>query len=483
MTDEKRCPACGKPTAGYVPCPHCGADPEARTTIKFALYLCLIVLAFGAVFFAMHLSTIEPQPIAIASIDRWLDYSYVWLEGVVSSGPQYGSTSITFDIYDGSGGTIKESSTRVEIYDPAFKQLISENRVPRVGDNVKLFGQLRVYLDGSTEIRVSTSGDLHLTRAQQVETTIGELRTSWGTEQSLMFKRVSLEGTITDVKPLGSAKIYTLEDNGVDLQMYVHNGLEAYQKKSLNLNVLQRIRVNAGVSQYRGQPQLAIADNDEISVLGTLPALEVPLENINSTMRDNFVRVGGKIVFVELEGERGSLTITNRYIWLDNRYTPRIWLEEDVYKLLRDNEKKLLKRGSEIELVGRVRSYAAGVGGVRIEFLGPQTPSLQAGTYEPPLVENFAAITNDNQGDLVKVIGTITNLENVPKVALPSDRKFTLQDNYGGTIKIYVPNFLFERMINPPVVGSKVQIIGKVTMDSGALAIRPGVVDDVRVVS
>lgn len=480
MTEEKICPACGKPTAGYVPCPHCGADPKVRVTIKFALFICLIILACGAIYLVMHLSTIEPQPIAIASIDSWMDYSYVRLNGVVSYGPQYSATSISFDIYDGSGATIDESSIKVEVYDPAFRQLMDENKVPRVGDNVKLFGQLRVFLDGSREIRVSLAEDLQLTKAEPVGTTIAELNESWNTEQSLRFKRVSLEGTITDVRPLSSAKIYTLEDNGVEMQMYVHNGLEAYRKKPLNLTVLQRIRVNAGASQYGGTPQLAISDNDEITVVpDTLLPLEVPLDEIDTTIRDNFVEVRGEIVFVELGGKSGNLEIEQRYLWLDNSHTPRIWLEEDVYKLLKDNEKSQLERGSEVELVGRVRSYTGGVNGVRIEFLGPQELDLQAGTYEPPLVENFAEITSDNLDNLVTVSGTIINIENVSSDQLPSDRKFTLENEYGGTIKIWVPNFLYERMVDPPSTWDNVQVVGKVITVDDEVVIRPGVMDDV----
>lgn len=480
---EKICPACGKPTAGYVPCPHCGADTRTRITIKLAMLLCAIVLAFGVVYFAMHLSTIEPQPTAIASIDSWMDYSYVWLEGAVSYGPQYSSTSISFEIYDGSGTTIDDSSIRVEVYDPAFKDLINENKVPRVGDNVKLFGQLRVYLDGSTEVRVSLSEDLQLTRAvQPLETTIAELKTSWGTDQSLMFSRVTLEGTVTGIRPLSSAKIYTLEDNttGVtkELEMYIHNGLETYiENEQLDLEVLQRVRVSAGVSQYRGTPQLAISDFDEITVIGSWSPIEVPLGSVDMTMFNNFVKVGGKIIFVEVVGESDSLGIQERYLWLDNKYNPIIQIDEDVYKLLSDNTEEQMRRGATIELVGRVYSYGTEV---RIKFIGPQEPSLQPGAYEPTLVENFAAIGSDNMDDLVTVRGIITYVENVARGQLPSDRRFTLEDNFGGNIKIWVPNTLYERMVDPTEVGDEIQVVGKVLTSGGIIAVQPGVLDDLQ---
>jgi len=478
MTEEKICPACGKPTAGYVPCPHCGADPKNRMSLKPAMIICVIALCLGAVFFVMHVRTAGAQPMLISDIDRWQDYNYVWIKGTVTSGPTLSPTTLVIYVQDDSGA----NPLRVEIYDPAIKTLIAENRVPTVGADATIFGQLRVFIDGSMELRVSKSSDVTAIKTQAIETSIPEILDSWSTRQGLeYYRQVTLEATIVNLRPLSSAKIYTLEDNsGNTIEMYVHNGLMYLENKTFDFRLLQRLRITAGASNYTTTPQLALSDYDDIEVIDTQSPIQVSLDNIDSTLVNEFVRVSGKVMFVEMMGESGSLLAESYNIWLDNQYNPRVLLDGDVYKLLSDNARQQLKRGAAAELTGKVSRYGATF---KIDLLGPPDLSLQSGTYEPPPVENVATIGISNLDNLVKVEGEIISEENIFRGLLPSDHEFVLQDMFGNNIKLFVTNTLYERMSYPPIVGDNVRVVGKVIQRGSWMAVQPGMLSDIEEVS
>jgi len=459
-----------------VPCPHCGADPKTRMSLKPAMIICVIALCLGAVFFVMHLNTLGVQPLLISDIDRWQDYNYVWIKGTVTSGPSVSPTSLVIYVQDNSGA----NPLRVEIYDPAFETLIAENRVPTVGDDATIFGQLRVFIDGSMELRVSKSSDVTANKAQPVETSISEIKNSWSTRQGLeYYRRVTLEATIVNLRPLSSAMIYTIEDNsGNTIEMYVHNGLMYLENKSFDFRLLQRLRITAGASNYGTTPQLALSDYDDIEVIGTQSPIQVSLDNIDSTLVNKFVRVGGKVIFVEMMGESSTLAVESYNIWLDNQYNPRVSLDGDVYKLLSDNARQQLKRGATAELTSRVSRYGSTF---KIDFIGPPDLSLQSGTYEPPLVENVATISPDNLDNLVKVEGQIVNDIPAFEGLLPSDHEFVLQDMFGNNIKLFVTNTIYERMSYPPIVGDNVRVVGKVIQRGSSMEVQPGMLSDIEV--
>lgn len=468
MEEEKRCPACGKPTAGYVPCPHCGADPSLRLSIKAVAALCIVALIIGSGYLILHVSTLGPRPMLIADINSWYDYASVWLEGTVISGPIIDDRSVSFDLSDGSG------DIEVNVYVPPG-ELKAQDKVPMVGDNALVFGMLRVYTD-SKEIRVQKVEDLQITPAQPVSTTIDELKSTWYDSQSLKYKRVTLEGMIVGMRTYYSAKVYTLQDNeNKDLDMYVHNGLVYVENRQLDLKLLQTIRVTAGALEYYG-PELALASYDDIEVIENGVPTSAGIENIDENMRGQFVRTGGRIIFVEMVGVSNSLGVQMRYFWLDSKDNPPVWISESIYKLLPDNTRELLRRGATAELTGRISSS----GELQIELVGPPELSLEDGVYEPPLVENVANISIDNLAEFVTVQGEVIASENVVAVAkIPSNWEFTLRDNFNENIKIWIPNTIYERMIEPPRVGDNLRVVGKVIKREGEIQVQPGLPSDV----
>jgi len=477
MTEEKICPACGKPTGGYIPCPHCGVDPRVKISIKHVWIFCMVVLGIGGGFFFLHLATSTVSPLPIASIDSWLDYSYAWIEGIVISGPKYDSTSFSFEVYDGSSQIEEEATINVEVYSPAFEELMAKNKIPRVGDNVLIFGQLRAPVGEDKEINLSFSEDLQITEASPENTTITEIRNSWGTDSSLLYHRVTVEGTITGINPYSSSKIYYISDGSSEIEVYLHNGLEAYvEKQSPPMQVLDRVRITAGLSRYINEPQLTVADYDEIEVLSRENIPEVSLSNINENYVDNYVQVSGQIIFVEMEGTQTDLEIQERTVWLDNIENPKITVDEDIFELLsRENQTKI-KRGAQLSLIVKVKSTSS------LTWVGPQTPTIENGEYTPPVIENFSQIDSNDVGQLVTLTGKVSEAASYSAGQdLPPHWTCSLQDNFGGTVTVYIPNFIYERLVTPPEEGDTLRIVGKVTNAEVGLVVQPGVMDDVEV--
>jgi DNA/RNA endonuclease YhcR with UshA esterase domain len=453
-------------------------DTKNRFTIKAVVMFCVLILGIGATYFLLHTSSMTANSVSITSIDDWLNYASVWIEGTVISGPQMDNRSIAFEVQDSSGGTIE-----VTVY-ISPQTLKSQGMIPMVGDNVKVFGMLRVYLDGSVESRVSEldvdqftgENKFQIIPTEAVETTILDVINTWHGSQSLRYKRVVLDGIITNVRALSSAKVYNLQDNeNTIVQLYVHNGLSYVENGELDLKLLQTVRVTAGASQYGSSPQLALSSYEDVQVLENGQITSVAIENVDNTFRGQFIRTSGKIVFVELTGESDSLAVQKWYFWLENKDCPEVWMWNSVYKLLSDETRALLARGSTAELAGQVSS----TGDLRIELVGPPELSLTAGTYEPTFVENVAEITSDNLGEFVTVQGTLTQIENVgAAVLLPYNRKLTLQDNLGELIEIMVSNTVYERLSEVPVVNENIRVVGKVISDSEEIQIQLGIEDD-----
>lgn len=479
MSEEMRCPACGKPNPGYLVCPHCGADARHRIGVKWVLAICLVVAVIGGIFFSLHLATLQPAPIPISAIDPWLDYSHLLVEGDVVSGPQYQSTSASFEIWDNSSPEYGLSKIRVEIYDPVFSVLMAEGKIPRVGERVRVFGQVRSAVGVDRELRVSGPDDLQIIPREPMSSTISEILSS---PESFLYKRVRVEGTIAGVDPKPSAKIYTLLDNGKEIQVYIHNGLESYvEKRAPPFSVMDRVRITAGVSQYHGAPQLAVARYEEIEVVGREKVENFELGQLNENMATQFVRVRGRIIFVEGVSEANSLRLSKRVLWLENEDAPRVVLDEPVYALLEN--RALITRGSSIDFIGRVVKYSADKAGVRIQFVGPQALEVSPGSFEPPEVENFLMLSAADRDRVVSVEGVVKDNFEMKRRGLPSDRLLEIEDNYGGRVVIYVSNFIWERLLQPPVRGDRVRAVGVVTTRiPGKVAVQPGLPEDILVV-
>jgi hypothetical protein len=85
--------------------------------------------------------------------------------------------------------------------------------------------------------------------------------------------------------------------------------------------------------------------------------------------------------------------------------------------------------------------------------------------------------------NLVKVEGRIVGSVDVARGTLPSDHEFTLRDNFGENIKLWVTNTVYERLLYTLADGDNVRVVGKVMQRGSAAAVQPGMPSDVEKVS
>ena len=245
--EEKTCPDCGKPMGELTVCPSCGADLTKRTTHKFALIICIAALVAGLVYYYTAVVTGE-YLIKIGDIDEDYNYAYVWIEGTVSSGPLYRiypSVRLDFWVDDGTG------EIRVRAYSDKAENLAVGDKVPGIGDYVKLFGWVRVEEYG-TRIDLQTVEKFELIRRPARDSTIHDVISNY---PDSMYDVVTVEGTVVNFSSLsvGAADLYTLKDEetGELIQMYVHAGLDHLGGERPDMSLMTKLRVTAGVSEYR----------------------------------------------------------------------------------------------------------------------------------------------------------------------------------------------------------------------------------------
>jgi hypothetical protein len=186
------------------------------------------------------------------------------------------------------------------------------------------------------------------------------------------------------------------------------------------------------------------------------------------------------VVFVELVGSGSDLEIAERIIWLENKDALKISVSDDLFQTLSTETKNVISRGAQLEIVGKVKRYGSGL---RIEWVGPQTPAVTRGQYEPTPADNFAKIISADADNLVTVAGAIQSKSSITKGYLPDDVILNVQDNFGNIAKVYLPNFMYERMASPPNVLENIKVVGKVMTVSGSVAVQPGVLEDLQKVS
>jgi hypothetical protein len=193
-----------------------------------------------------------------------------------------------------------------------------------------------------------------------------------------------------------------------------------------------------------------------------------------------FVRIKGQIIFVEMEGEEDSLEVVKRRFWLDGEDNPYIWVWESVYELLPENARELLRRGSAAEFTGRISDH----GGLAIELVAPPELDLKEGLYELPTVENLEEIGSDNVGQLVRIVGKVIGIEEIPKALIPGDRELVLQDDFGGTITVRVSSVIYERIPEKdlPSIDDTLRVVGRVDENGGEIEVLPGVPADLEVI-
>lgn len=470
MKKNEICPVCGKETGGKVPCPHCLTDTTRKIRLLYLWVICVILAVLGVGAFLMHVKASGEEPISISQIDTWMDYSHNLIEGTVTSGPLYGRNYISFSVSDFSSTDPEISTIEVRVYSPAFEELLMERRIPRVGDRVKIFGQTRVLSERDKMMTVSLASDIKIQPLSPVVSTPSDVLRN----VALLYKRVTIEGVVTSMRALGSANIYYISDGSSEIQLYVPLGLEVYvEKRPLGLEVLDRVRITGGVSSYKGTPQLMVGLFSDIEVLGKEEPKLVRLSEISENLIGSYIQTSGKITLSEAVGTTTSLKITRRILWLDDVNMPKAYIEEEIFQTLPPETKRLVRRGSSIEFVGKVEKRE---GKLVVTFVGPQIPNVLEGEFLPPIAENLQTLEVDI---LATVAGRIVEISTREKGLLPPDRILMVESPSGLVQKVLIPNFVYERLPDPPRAGENINTVGKISVVGGEKVLHVCSIEDI----
>jgi hypothetical protein len=490
-TEEQICPYCGKPTGKLEVCTNCGADLGKRTTLKIALVIGCMIFAVGASFI-WQIITIKVLPevpkvtlTAIGEINEGYDYAYVWIEGTVSGGPRYRAppnVRLDFSVDDGTG------KIDVRVYSEQAQKIVDENKMPAVGDVVKLFGRARVDPQRGRWITLDSAEKFELKRPEPMLKTIHEVVRDF---PETLYERVIIENVVViNLRPLASADVYTLRDEvtGHEISMYVHRGLENLAEEIPPIKkLMSRLTVTAGVGEWDEKPQLVLNSFKDIENLGRnpLPSL-IPLENIDEHV-DNLVGIQGKIVFAELTHIKTKEDEIYRIykLWLNNfnedTVEVRIW--GSTYDLIPKENRDQLRRGTVLKLYGKVSTEY----GLHVELAGPPEVWIldnnERDIYEPPtFVDNLLTITLENAGEFVVIQEEVLEVE---KRLDEYPEHVKLKIGPEGSPNVLVWGQIWGRIDEKakPKTGDTVRVVGKIIEYRGDIYVQPGMPADVRVVS
>lgn len=467
--EEKVCPVCGRETGGKTPCPHCLTDMTRKIKLRYLWVMSVVLALLGVGAFFMHIRASAEEPISISQIDAWMDYSYNLIEGTVTSGPLYGKNYMSFSLSDFSSTDPEISTIEVRIYSPAFEELLRERKIPRVGDRVRIFGQVRVSSERDKMMTVSLASDVKIQPLSPIFSTPTEILRN----PALLYKRVTLEGVVTSMRSLGSANIYYISDGSSEIQLYIPLGLEIYvEKRPLELKVLDRIKITGGVSSYKGTPQLTIGLLSDIEVLGKEETKRIQLSEISENLVGSYIQTSGRILLSEAVGTATSLKLVRRILWLNDAEMPKAYIEEEIFQTLPTEIRGLLRRGTSIEFVGKVEKKE---GKLVVTFVGPQIPNVVEGEFLPPVAENLEALRVDT---LAMVTGRVVGISVRERGLLPPDRILAVESPSGLIQRVLVPNFIYERLSEPPGVGENINAVGKISTVGGEKVLQVCATDD-----
>lgn len=469
-TEEYPCPDCGATLINRSVCPECGADLRRRTSHKFAGLLCAIVLVFGLGYYT-YAGVQGEFTINIGDIDSGYNYGYAWVEGTVTSGPEYRvhpSKRLTFDISDGTG----EISIRA--YSEDADNLVARGLIPGVGDHVRVFGMIRVE-DYGARIDIQNTEKFELDPASVKETSISQITVNFS---DWKYKRVKVKGYLRSMRPYGWMNIYTIENSGVQLDVFFSGGLDELGDKPENLDRLySTVEITGGVAEYGGGPQLMPKSYGDVKVTGRkkLPDV-IPLSEAkeNTDYRYKLVGASGKIVFSEDEGVGWNFWLDNLE---DNLDAVPLWVWDSTYDLISDNVKNQLSRGAAITAYGEPSTHE---GEVRIELLAPPEIIIDnakgISTYQLPLV-GIGSLTKDNVNDFVTIRGKVTQ-------ASDKGDNFTLENN-ATSIDVNISESVWTRLQEEeiPKAGDTMKVSGRITLKGENLLLQPGLPSDLEVLS
>lgn len=401
------CPVCGAFVGPLSRCSSCGARIRHRISLRIFRWMSVLLATVGLALLWTASQRRDLPLVQVADIQPTMNFAYVRIQGRVVSDArvfQEGGrvNSLRFSVDDGTG----ELDVRA-LRDHA-RVLADSDRVPQGGDRIELTGSLNISAD-TVSLWLQAPERMTLERATVEAASLGSL--SVADDGRSVYVEARVLGV--EAPPPGSRapwRIRIQDDSGEAAAVFFGDTFRALADPSL-LVPDARIRGRARIGQYRGNLQLVLGRDLELSagaapvvpegiVLNSLPqsaaapdtpaasapaqpASQTPaveptrLADLSVAMTGRTVRVSGRVVRVfsppaesrapwrvELEADGGRGTII---YWTDVAGTlgeagpvpGELWEATGTVGLYREKIQIQVRNGSDLRRLEAAPAHAA----------------------------------------------------------------------------------------------------------------------------
>ncbi len=410
--------------------------------------------------------------LSIGNITPTMNFAYVKIVGKVTRGPIYDAEqeSLRFYVADDTG------ELQVGSFREVTQQLVSEGRVPTVGDAVEVEGTLRVRDDFTT---------LNLSSADKVDVIAPELTTrTWqeitrADELTLM----ELQGDVREIRqPYNGLTVVTVGNRGGEVDVAVYGDVEALYGPPVSLEPGDGVRLRAIVTFFRDAPQLVLRHPRDLTKLepGAIAPFVSEIGNLTEARLDELVEVEGEVTRISAFSAGMRATVED----ISGEITVVLW--QDIADELREQP---IERGARVRVRGKLTEYrgeleiipvrvsdltvleAAPV--ARVDENGSQeatrTPFPTRAPTAIAVERSIGSIRPEEAGARVVVEGTILRASEFSQ-----GMRYTLDDGTGRILLLIWSDVLETVAARGSLLeGARVRVLGEVEVFNGQLEVIP----------
>ena len=213
-----------------------------------ALYWTALLLAGVGLFLLVVIARRSEVPTAdIQDINETMNWAYVRIEGRVTRYPSYDQESgyLSFWVDDGSGEIL------VAAYRNESQALVSDGRVPAIGDQVSVQGTLRVK-QNYPSLTLNVAEHLVIESPLPLLVPVGDV------DQHIHHK-ICVEGQVREVRtPYEGLTVLSVRDQTGQVDVVYGADLVHLDRAPVDVRVGDAVQVCGAVTSYKDRPQIAL---------------------------------------------------------------------------------------------------------------------------------------------------------------------------------------------------------------------------------
>lgn len=258
------CPSCARETPPGDTCAHCGAtlSPAHRLPLGFFKWASLLLALVGVAALIVSASRAAVPQITIGQLNATVNLAYVRVSGTVVTTPRYDLDTqyLSFHLDDGTG------ELTVNAYRAETQSLISNLKIPSLGDRATLEGTIRLRED-SASLTLAAPERLVIEHPAPVERAIGSI--SIDDELTPVLVR----GQLIDLRePYPGLTVLTVADPTGEIDAAIPSDVVSLTGQPPTLMTGDFVQITGVITLYRDTPQITITSSQNIQRLDSLPA-------------------------------------------------------------------------------------------------------------------------------------------------------------------------------------------------------------------